>query len=125
MNTIILKAIKKIVDENPEITDFGFSSLEDGKKLSKMERQRLITQERTRLYNSILSIEKIYYWICNNLVVQSTINKNISSYNLKQKAELDVGYISNGAFIVAALYSGLKYRRVGPNAYFNIKSSYI
>jgi hypothetical protein len=49
-----------------------------------------------------------------------TINLGLGSYGLKHIVEDQYGYISNGAFIVAAIHAGFKFDVYGPNAWFNM-----
>jgi|SRR5215203_473391 len=60
-------------------------------------------------------------WIMKNCEPRKTINHNHSSYGLKHVVERDVEeYISNGAFIKAAIELGYKYKVKSPNAWFAI-----
>ena len=61
-------------------------------------------------------------WITKNVTPTKTIRYGISSYGYKHIVEREVGqYIINGAFIVAALLTGYKYRVYGGiNAMFNM-----
>jgi hypothetical protein len=54
-----------------------------------------------------------------------TINKSGTSYGLKHSAEHDIGYITNGVFIAAAVAEGFRVVRVGdtPNAWLNISTT--
>nr|ALS91550.1 putative vacuolating cytotoxin [uncultured bacterium] len=49
------------------------------------------------------------------------INRKRNSYGLKHVAEGDIGYITNGQFIAAAIHSGFEYEQVntGANMHFN------
>lgn len=71
--------------------------------------------------------EEITYamdWIQKHAKPRKTINRAVSSYGLKHLAEesAPTGYISNGAFIMAALRLGYHIQpyRSSPNAYFNM-----
>jgi hypothetical protein len=55
------------------------------------------------------------------------LNKRGSSYGLKHVAARDIGYVTNGVFIAAAIAEGFIVRRAGafgdsPNAWFNISA---
>jgi hypothetical protein len=50
------------------------------------------------------------------------LNRRGTSYGLKHCAEDDIGYVTNGVFIAAAITEGFNVRRVGPNAWFNIST---
>ena len=53
---------------------------------------------------------------------RKTLNKSGTSYGLKHVAERDVGYITNGVFIAAAVAEGFRVVRIRetPNAWLNI-----
>jgi len=60
-------------------------------------------------------------WIDGWTSPRKTINFDYGSYFLKHVVERWSGvYIPNGAFIAAAIESGCKYVRQGPNARFNL-----
>lgn len=50
------------------------------------------------------------------------ITKRGTSYGLKHVAEHDIGYVTNGIFIAAAIAEGFQVQRAGgsPSAWFNI-----
>ena len=58
-------------------------------------------------------------WI-SRFVKLKNINKTGSSYGLKHVAEREIGYITNGELIAAALMEGFNVQIEGPNGYFNI-----
>jgi len=60
-------------------------------------------------------------WIKKYITPRKTINTKKGSYNLKGLVEKDTStYISNGAFIKAAIELGYEYKENGKNAYFNM-----
>jgi len=63
-------------------------------------------------------------WLQTNAKPRKTINKRHSSYGLKHTAEKTApgNYITNGAFILAALRLGYRVQAdmVSPNVFFNI-----
>ena len=71
-------------------------------------------------------IEYCKEWINEFITPRNTINEQRSSYGLKHRVEQWPGreskYVSNGAFILAALELGYTYKRIqnGPNAFFNM-----
>jgi hypothetical protein len=74
-------------------------------------------------------VEHCEAWILNFCQPQQSINYHRTSYGLKHSVEnwksglpSDRSYVSNGAFIMAAVRLGYKYVRVqGLNAHFNMK----
>lgn len=70
-------------------------------------------------------VEVCKRWINEFIGKRKTINDEYSSYGLKHKVEKwaeDTDYISNGAFIQAAVDLGYEYRRIrnSPNAFLNM-----
>lgn len=61
-------------------------------------------------------INKAAQWISTNMVKVSAINRRNSSYGLKHVCEKDIGYVSNGEFIIAAILLGYKYKRCASNS---------
>jgi len=60
-------------------------------------------------------------WIKKWITKRKTINEKKGSYCLKHAVERNnSNYISNGAFIQAAIDLGYSYRVSGPNAFFNM-----
>jgi hypothetical protein len=59
---------------------------------------------------------------------RQTINRIGTSYGLKHIAEHDIGYVTNGVFIAAAIAAGFQIERterswrVTPNAWLNIST---
>lgn len=108
--------IKNIVKANPGLCDNGlqpFSREQNGGSISP--------QEFMTVVDWLLGYDA--------LDRRKTINTSMGSYGWKHKVERDTGkYVSNGAFICAALYLNYKMKRIpnSPNAYFNLRkdSSY-
>jgi hypothetical protein len=55
---------------------------------------------------------------------RKTINKSRTSYGLKHVAARDIGYITNGVFIAAAVAEDFRVVRIreSPNAWLNVES---
>lgn len=75
-------------------------------------------------FNSAINenqVELCKDWIKQRITPRKTINTQRSSYNLKHIVEENKSsYISNGAFIKAAIELGYKHKDSGKNAYFNM-----
>jgi hypothetical protein len=64
---------------------------------------------------NVATVEKVRLWILENCEVSVRVSQKLSSYAWKHIAEAELrGYVSNGAFIVAALRAGAK-AEAGPN----------
>lgn len=105
MDEVLIK-IKTVQAMYPDLTDFGFGGEGD---IRPDEMQTCI---EWLLAHDALDRRK-------------TINTKYSSYSWKHIVERAKNkYVSNGAFICAALYLGYKMKRPtspNPNAYFNIR----
>ncbi len=120
------KNIKNVILKLPKLTDFGVGLFLNGKGLGKDEYKNEFKIERERLLNSEERFNKICNWLSQIQKIKS-INNNHSSYGLKHYAEEDIGYITNGVFIAAAIHCGFKFKcvRDSPNVYFNMSEKSI
>jgi hypothetical protein len=102
-----MNAIDKVCEKYPDLTGFGFG----GK--GNIDPTEVQTCIEWLLAHDALDRRK-------------TINTGRTSYSWKHVVEREKDkYISNGAFICAALYLGYKMKRVNdgsPNAFFNIRN---
>ena len=102
----LLARIKAVQAKYPELTGFGLGG--EG----AIEPEQVQTCIEWLLAHDALDRRK-------------TINTKFTSYGLKHMVERATGqYVSNGAFICAALYLGYKMKRSrlsSPNVYFNIR----
>jgi hypothetical protein len=73
------------------------------------------------LPRSVQQFETARLWLRQFSKVKSS-NRRGSSYGLKHVAAHDIGYVTNGIFIAAALAEGFTVQRCGPNAWINISS---
>ena len=78
-------------------------------------------REEIRSQHSLAAFFATRIWL-NQFRKFKTFNRIGTSYALKHVAECDVGYITNGVFIAAALAEGFRVSQVGftRNAYLNI-----
>lgn len=79
-------------------------------------------EERAALLRATTEIETARAWLAGQRRI-ANLNQRRTSYGLKHVAERAMGrYISNGAFIAAALLDGWQVKRLpsGPNAWLNI-----
>jgi hypothetical protein len=121
------------MEKNPLLTcaGWGISNFNNLNKLPDKERnaarKKNFNNEREDLRVNFKAVEETYYWIKNNMTPIKTINRDNSSYNLKHRAEHDIGYIANGVFIAAALIAcyEVKYVHGSINVYFNMSKKAI
>ncbi len=118
--------LERIMEQEPLLctTGFGLSNL---RQYGLEERRAELAKRRASLLNSVETCHKVSEWLTANIVSRKTINTTATSYSFKHQAEKAIGeYVSNGAFIAAAIHAGFKYKIApgsqNPNAYFNIKT---
>ena len=104
-----------ILSQHPLLTHFGFG---------EFNRPFAATEKgRNDLLAAIAEIDRARAWL-RTQQPRLTLNARRSSYGLKHIAERAAGnYISNGAFIAAALLEGWTVKRIpgsNPNAWLNI-----
>lgn len=119
--------VNGILQQHPRLNFGGYGLGCGERKLSPSERMGKIDGLRAHLLDdeSIAQIGKVCDWINANLEMQKTTNLRMSSYGLKHVVEKEIGYVSNGQFIVAALLCGYCIGKVDYNVFFNIKQSSI
>lgn len=113
--------IEKLLQQHPLLHDGGFGHQRSYKVDLDEWRAVLVTPA------SIAEIVSLCQWIDDNLLPQKHINNRHTSYGLKHIAEREIGYVSNGQFIVAALLCGFRLMRppVWYNPSFNFSESSI
>ncbi len=99
--------IQKAIDQVPELTDFGIGIFEHGRGLTPTQRTSKFQEYQQKLLDSAEEFEKTCEWLSTK-ERRKTINKSHTSYGLKHMAERDIGYITNGVFIAAAIHCGFK-----------------
>ena len=113
--------IKICIKQLPTLTDFGVGIYANGKGLSTSEKEIQFKEEQLKLINNVDSFHKTCKWLSDIQQIKS-INTRRTSYGLKSLAERDIGYITNGVFIAAAIHCGFKFKvdSNSPNVSFNI-----
>jgi hypothetical protein len=114
----------KVLAREPELNDFGFGVFDPR---SKTPEERAVVFRRDREFirdpSSLAQFTAARAWL-NRFDKLKALNKRGSSYGLKHVAEHDIGYLTNGVFIAAAIAEGFIVQRIGdsPNAWFNIST---
>ena len=129
--------IQSAIDKLPYLNNFGVglygikltdlkNSIKNG-DLSKKARQQL-QDDTNELLNSSEQFYKTCEWIDSNVTKIKSINNGHTSYGIKHLAENDIGYITNGVFITAAIHSGFNFKLSdpdSPNVMFNMSEKSI
>lgn len=110
------KTIEQVVGENPELLPFGWMT-EGMDGLGDAGGASMLTPDFRD------QVDRAMRFIQEHAVPRRGPNRREGSYGLKHQAEgWAGGYVSNGAFIVAALMLGYEARRFpgSPNCAFNM-----
>jgi len=114
-----------ILEQEPQLSDFGFGRSDFYKTREEAVAKFREDRESIRDPQSLAQFILARGWLSQFAKLKS-LNKCGSSYGLKHVAEHDIGYITNGVFIAAAIAEGFRVRRINdsnPNAWFNISSA--
>ena len=91
---------------------------ENGRGLNGEQRAAKLKEGQDELLGMTKQCTVICDWLSGKAKIK-TINKRHTSYGLKHMAEKEIGYITNGAFICAAVFCGFDFNASGANARFN------
>lgn len=91
------------MDRYPDLNDFGVGLYQGHQKKSATEKAAIKAKDRQDLRASGAAVEATATWLLENVKPTRTINHRHTSYGLKHIAEKDLGYITNGVFIAAAI----------------------
>ena len=113
--------IQKVLDQVPELNDFGIGLFKNGHGLTPEQRKAKLEEDRQKLLESIDEFDKTCEWLSTK-ERRKSINTSHTSYGLKHMVEKDIDYITNGVFIAAAIHCGfkIKYIHDHPNVCINI-----
>ena len=116
--------LEQILADHPTLCDFGFQSFEFNHRrmhrLTDAEFAKQLESERADLRSHLDQVNVCLQWL-KGVERRKTITTKRSSYGLKHCVERSVGgYVSNGAFIAAAIFAGFKMKQCEPNAFFNV-----
>jgi|SRR5262249_4821815 len=116
--------MERILEQHPQLSDFGFGLAEFYKTHAERVAKFREDRETIRGPRSLAEFTVARGWLRQFAKLKS-FNKRGTSYGLKHVAEHDIGYVTNGAFIAAAIAEGFEVQREGssPNALFNISSA--
>ncbi len=96
------------MERHPLLNDYGAIAATES-RLSKEERMEMFRKHRGTLRESSAMVDRTFTWLLKNVAPIKTINRSRTSYGLKHIAENDIGYITNGVFIAAAIIAGYPY----------------
>jgi hypothetical protein len=98
--------------QEPQLNAFGIGIYSDHWRKPRAERLSILEADRKSLRGNLEDVTWTAQWLRTNIAPTKTINRRHSSYGLKHMAEKHSPrrYLSNGAFIAAALIAGYRYR---------------
>lgn len=94
----------------PSLNDFGIGLYAEDRKKPIEVRQAIMKAERETLVASVERIGHVVDWLQAHVAPIKTLSSWRTSYGNKHIAEGDIGYITNGVFIAAAIIAGYPYR---------------
>ena len=97
--------IASIIAKVPLLNDEGIGLSNIHGKLPKDEREQILKETQQSLLEGSEACTKVCGWLADKEKTK-TINRRHSSYGLKHLAEDEIGYVTNGAFIAAAIFLG-------------------
>jgi hypothetical protein len=110
----------------PELTPYGFGVFDfRGEGRRPGWRAETLRQEREKLRGQLNSFVAARAWLRRFPRLKRVNRRRGTSYGLKHVAEREIGYLTNGVFIAAAIAEGFVVRRIkhSPNARIGISSS--
>lgn len=118
------KDIQNVMDRVPGLNDFGIGVYRHSSK-SPTEQHEELANGRATLLDRVDACNKVCGWLAQVDRIKTTGDR--SSYGLKEIAERDIGFVSNGAFIAAAVHCGYPYRitRGSANVWFGMSEKSI
>jgi hypothetical protein len=113
----------RILTQEPRLNDYGFGFSPGYRTLAEREAYFHVCRETIREPRSLAQFIAARGWLRQFPRLKS-INRRTTSYGLKHVAAHDIGYVTNGVFIAAAIAEGFVVQRAGngPNAWFNISA---
>lgn len=109
---------------HPRLNDFGIGLLHSpGLCPAQKDDQELFSKNREKLRVSLEAVNKVANWL-DSVAKTKTVNAARTSYGIKSLMRLDVGYVTNGVFIAAAILCGFSYKMQlrSPNVMFGMSS---
>jgi len=119
--------LKAVLAQHPELVQNGFERYSFHLPASRAAYMEMISAQREKFLEpgGVAQFSRAMNWLATaSIRIRKTLNRKHSSYHWKHVAEAAEGdYISNGAFIAAAIDMSYKVISVGEyslNAYINI-----
>jgi hypothetical protein len=114
----------RVLELEPQLSDNGFKQFARNRPRAEQDADFLKWRESIREPRSLAQFVAARGWLKQFSKIK-TLNQRGSSYGLKHCAEDEIGYLTNGVFIAAAIAEGFAVRRTdpgSPNAWLNIST---
>lgn len=113
--------LEQILADHPTLCDFGFGTYHPRSlRQSKAAFAEQLEGARAALRSHLDQVNVCLRWL-KDVERLKLVNEKRTSYGLKHCVERNAGvYVTNGAFIVAAIFAGFKMKKCEPNAFFNV-----
>jgi hypothetical protein len=113
--------IAAVIAKVPWLNAFGIGIFDGYRGRPAAEREAIFRRDQAKLLDDVDGCSRAEAWL-RGKAKRKTINPHRSSYGLKHLAAHQAGYITNGAFIAAAIHCGFPYKLdlTGPNVGFGI-----
>ena len=111
--------IASVIRKFPELNSFGIGLHGLDPLLTVEQKRAQLEQAQRELLGMANECTAICDWLKDKARIKM-INQRHRSRDLKLLAQGEIGYVMNGAFICAAVFSGFDLQPDPPNAYFNI-----
>src|SRR3954467_4152410 len=111
--------IQRVIEKVPGLNEFGVGLYAWGRP--QEDRGAIFRADTEALLASEEACTKVCDWL-GAMEKTKTINTRDTSYGLKHLAAHEIGYVTNGVFIAAAVHCGFPYRLTPgrPNVEFGI-----
>lgn len=111
--------LAEVMEQHPQLNSFGLGVFDPSGKPGRV-RDAELAKGRAELAEREARVYEIVAWLRDNLRPIQT--PRWDSYGLKHLVEDQLGYITNGELIAAALIVGYSYRYRTPNVEFGISA---
>lgn len=108
----------------PSLNDFGIGDFDNGRGLTRAEREAKFAKNRATLRASTTHVTRAVEWLLRNVAPTKMMSARGTSYGFKHTAEREIGYLTNGVFIAAGVIAGYPYKFVegSPNVRFGFSA---
>lgn len=114
--------ISDVMKKIPELNSLGIGLWGEDRKLSAGEQAVKLKKRQQELLLMTEECTAVCEWLKPKIRTKTVSNRNPGSYGLKHLAEKEIGYVTNGAFIGAAVFCGFPYKLCAPNVIFGISA---